>query len=184
MRTHRTELFSGGPGFTTTMHVVPSTLHQCFKYKVDGDQKKIVGDLKPFSVKESHYAAAKSFVDSEEATSTSTSQSSKKGQKNGSLRVVLSGLQNRLKDPNRGKGSYSGSDDDEVLPKPSPPSQSKPKLPEGVTAPLTMVQVSNVNGSLLPSLALYNSSGHGALISAKSSISPLSLSISPLPFVE
>lgn len=81
------------------MHVVPSTLHQCFKYKVDGDQKKIVGDLKPFSVKESHYAAAKSFVDSEEATSTSTSQSSKKGQKNGSLRVVLSGLQNRLKDP-------------------------------------------------------------------------------------
>ena len=99
MRTHRTELFSGGPGFTTTMHVVPSTLHQCFKYKVDGDQKKIVGDLKPFSVKESHYAAAKSFVDSEEATSTSTSQSSNKGQKNGSLRVVLSGLQNRLKDP-------------------------------------------------------------------------------------
>ena len=99
MRTHRTELFSGGPGFTTTMHVVPSTLHQCFKYKLDGDQMKIVGDLKPFSVKESHYAAAKSFVDSEEATSTSTSQSSKKGQKNGSLRVVLSGLQNRLKDP-------------------------------------------------------------------------------------
>lgn len=43
-----------------------------------GDQKKIVGDLKPFSVKESYYAAAKSFVDSEEATSTSTSQSSKK----------------------------------------------------------------------------------------------------------
>ena len=51
---------------------------------------------------------------------------------------------------NRGKGSDSGSDDDEVLPKPSPPSQSQPKLPEGVTAPLTMVQVSNVNGSLLP----------------------------------
>jgi len=43
-----------------------------------GDQKKIVGDLKPFSVKESYYAAVKSFVDSEEATSTSTSQSSKK----------------------------------------------------------------------------------------------------------
>lgn len=78
-------------------YVVPSTLHQCFKYKVDGDQKKIVGDLKPFSVKESHYAAAKSFVDSEEATSTSTSQSGRR--KNGSLRVVLSGLQNRLKDP-------------------------------------------------------------------------------------
>lgn len=113
------------------MHVVPSTLHQCFKYKVDGNQRKIVGDLKPFSVKESHYAAAKSFVDSEGPTSTSTSPPSKKGQQQKEWKPKSGAKRSSkpVKGPknNRGKGSDSGSDDDEVLLKPSPPSQSKPK---------------------------------------------------------
>ena len=42
--------------------VVPSTLHQCLKYIQDGVEKRIIGDLKPFSYKEAHYSDAKFFL--------------------------------------------------------------------------------------------------------------------------
>ena len=43
--------------------VVPSTLHQCFKY-CDGKQVKVVtADLQPFTVAESHFADAKFYLD-------------------------------------------------------------------------------------------------------------------------
>ena len=43
--------------------VVPSTLHQCFKY-CDGKQVKVVTvDLQPFTVAESHFADAKFYLD-------------------------------------------------------------------------------------------------------------------------
>lgn len=90
--------------------------------------------------------------------------------KNRSLRVVLSGLQNRLKDPYW--GSDSGSDDDEVLPKPSPPSQSQPKLPERVTAPLTKVQVSNVE-NLKTFVVKPRNKGQKGILYYKSSPQPL-----------
>ena len=43
--------------------VVPSTLHQCFKY-CDGKQIKVVTtDLQPFTAVESHFADAKFYLD-------------------------------------------------------------------------------------------------------------------------
>ena len=43
--------------------VVPSTLHQCFKY-CDGKQIKVViTDLQPFTTVESHFADAKFYLD-------------------------------------------------------------------------------------------------------------------------
>ena len=43
--------------------VVPSTLHQCFKY-YDGEQIKVViADLQPFIAAESHFADAKFYHD-------------------------------------------------------------------------------------------------------------------------
>ena len=43
--------------------VVPSTLHQCFKY-CDGKQIKVVtADLQPFTATESHFADAKFYLD-------------------------------------------------------------------------------------------------------------------------
>jgi hypothetical protein len=42
--------------------VVPSTLHQCLKYIEDGVEKRIIGDLKPFTYKEAHYSDAKFFL--------------------------------------------------------------------------------------------------------------------------
>ena len=36
--------------------VVPSTVHQCFKYYQDGIQKKVVADMKPFAVSETYFA--------------------------------------------------------------------------------------------------------------------------------
>uniref|UniRef100_A0A6N2MX22 Uncharacterized protein n=12 Tax=Spermatophyta TaxID=58024 RepID=A0A6N2MX22_SALVM len=121
-------------------YVVPSTFHQCFKYKADGDIYIYIHT--PVRKKE-----------------------------NRSLRVVLSGLQNRLKDPYW--GSDSGSDDDEVLPKPSPPSQSQPKLPERVTAPLTKVQVSNVE-NLKTFVVKPRNKGQKGILYYKSSPQPLS----------
>ena len=43
--------------------VVPSTLHQCFKY-CDGKQIKVVTvDLQPFTMAESHFVDAKFYLD-------------------------------------------------------------------------------------------------------------------------
>ena len=43
--------------------VVPSTLHQCFKY-CDGKQIKVVTtDLQPFTAAKSHFADAKFYLD-------------------------------------------------------------------------------------------------------------------------
>ena len=42
--------------------IVPSTLHQCFKY-FDGNQvKKVIADLQPFTEAESHFADAKFYL--------------------------------------------------------------------------------------------------------------------------
>ena len=42
--------------------IVPSTLHQCFKYS-DGNQvKKVIADLQPFTEAESHFADAKFYL--------------------------------------------------------------------------------------------------------------------------
>lgn len=41
--------------------VVPSTLHQCFKYFKDGQERKVAGDLQPFSIFESYYDYAQDF---------------------------------------------------------------------------------------------------------------------------
>ena len=46
--------------------VVPSTLHQCLKYIEDGIEKRIIGDLKPFTYKEAHYSNAKFFLNERE----------------------------------------------------------------------------------------------------------------------
>ncbi|CAL8990815.1 unnamed protein product, partial [Prunus brigantina] len=42
--------------------IVPSTLHQCFKF-YKGGVKKILGDVKPFTEAESHFADAKFYID-------------------------------------------------------------------------------------------------------------------------
>jgi hypothetical protein len=44
-----------GHGSTTT----GSTLHQCFKYFKDGQERKVAGDLQPFSIFESTYSVSK-----------------------------------------------------------------------------------------------------------------------------
>ncbi|KAL0427940.1 UNVERIFIED_CONTAM: hypothetical protein Slati_2968800 [Sesamum latifolium] len=42
--------------------VVPSTWHQCFKYCSNGIVKKVLGDSKPFTEAESHFADAKYYI--------------------------------------------------------------------------------------------------------------------------
>ncbi|KAL0358191.1 UNVERIFIED_CONTAM: hypothetical protein Scaly_1504800 [Sesamum calycinum] len=43
--------------------VVPSTWHQCFKYCRNGIVKKVLGDNKPFTEAESHFADAKYYIE-------------------------------------------------------------------------------------------------------------------------
>ncbi|KAL0413462.1 UNVERIFIED_CONTAM: hypothetical protein Sradi_1547900 [Sesamum radiatum] len=43
--------------------VVPSTWHQCFKYCRNGVVKKVLGDNKPFTEAESHFANAKYYIE-------------------------------------------------------------------------------------------------------------------------
>ncbi|KAL0287171.1 UNVERIFIED_CONTAM: hypothetical protein Sangu_2704100 [Sesamum angustifolium] len=43
--------------------VVPSTWHQCFKYYRNGIVKKVLGDNKPFTEVESHFADAKYYIE-------------------------------------------------------------------------------------------------------------------------
>ncbi|KAL0295619.1 UNVERIFIED_CONTAM: hypothetical protein Sangu_3192200 [Sesamum angustifolium] len=43
--------------------VVPSTWHQCFKYCRNGIMKKVLGDNKPFTKSESHFADAKYYIE-------------------------------------------------------------------------------------------------------------------------
>ncbi|KAL0412259.1 UNVERIFIED_CONTAM: Transposon Tf2-12 polyprotein [Sesamum latifolium] len=43
--------------------VVPSTWHQCFKYCHNGIVKKVLGDNKPFTEAESHFADAKYYIE-------------------------------------------------------------------------------------------------------------------------
>ncbi|KAL0411688.1 UNVERIFIED_CONTAM: hypothetical protein Slati_3758500 [Sesamum latifolium] len=43
--------------------VVPSTWHQCFKYCRNGIVKKVLGDSKPFTEAESHFAEAKYYIE-------------------------------------------------------------------------------------------------------------------------
>ncbi|KAL0333076.1 UNVERIFIED_CONTAM: Transposon Tf2-12 polyprotein [Sesamum calycinum] len=43
--------------------VVPSTWHQCFKYCRNGIVKKVLGDNKPFTEAESHFADAKCYIE-------------------------------------------------------------------------------------------------------------------------
>ncbi|KAL0458778.1 UNVERIFIED_CONTAM: hypothetical protein Slati_0505000 [Sesamum latifolium] len=43
--------------------VVPSTWHQCFKYCHNGIVKKVLGDSKPFTEAESHFADAKYYIE-------------------------------------------------------------------------------------------------------------------------
>ncbi|KAL0340287.1 UNVERIFIED_CONTAM: hypothetical protein Sradi_4545500 [Sesamum radiatum] len=43
--------------------VVPSTWHQCFKYCCNGIVKKVLGDNKPFTKAESHFADAKYYIE-------------------------------------------------------------------------------------------------------------------------
>ena len=43
--------------------VVPSTLHQCFKYCYGKQVKGVTADLQPFTVAKSHFADAKFYLD-------------------------------------------------------------------------------------------------------------------------
>ncbi|KAL0416029.1 UNVERIFIED_CONTAM: hypothetical protein Slati_3434800 [Sesamum latifolium] len=43
--------------------IVPSTWHQCFKYCHNGIVKKVLGDNKPFTEAESHFANAKYYIE-------------------------------------------------------------------------------------------------------------------------
>ncbi|KAL0379307.1 UNVERIFIED_CONTAM: hypothetical protein Sradi_3236200 [Sesamum radiatum] len=43
--------------------VVPSTWHQCSKYCCNGVVKKVLGDNKPFTEAESHFADAKYYIE-------------------------------------------------------------------------------------------------------------------------
>ncbi|KAL0336632.1 UNVERIFIED_CONTAM: hypothetical protein Sradi_4875100 [Sesamum radiatum] len=43
--------------------IVPSTWHQCFKYYRNGIVKKVLGDNKPFTEAESHFADAKYYIE-------------------------------------------------------------------------------------------------------------------------
>ncbi|KAI5317505.1 hypothetical protein L3X38_037212 [Prunus dulcis] len=47
--------------------IVPSTLHQCFKF-YRGGVKKILGDVKPFTEAESYFADAKFYIDEDVAS--------------------------------------------------------------------------------------------------------------------
>ncbi|KAL0294648.1 UNVERIFIED_CONTAM: hypothetical protein Sradi_6875300 [Sesamum radiatum] len=42
--------------------VVPSTWHQCIKYCHNSTMKKVLGDIKPFTEAESHFADAKYYI--------------------------------------------------------------------------------------------------------------------------
>ncbi|CAL9000365.1 unnamed protein product [Prunus brigantina] len=44
-----------------TYGVVPSTLHQCFKYLVDGEVKSVLADMNPFRGEEVNYSYAKFY---------------------------------------------------------------------------------------------------------------------------
>ncbi|CAL9019530.1 unnamed protein product [Prunus brigantina] len=44
-----------------TYTVVPSTLHQCFKYLVDGEVKNVSADMDPFMGVEVNYSDAKFY---------------------------------------------------------------------------------------------------------------------------
>ncbi|XP_073120324.1 uncharacterized protein [Henckelia pumila] len=48
--------------------VVPSTWHQCFKYCQDGVVRKVLGDDKPFTKAESHFADAKYYFENEKTS--------------------------------------------------------------------------------------------------------------------
>ncbi|KAL0302335.1 UNVERIFIED_CONTAM: hypothetical protein Scaly_3035500 [Sesamum calycinum] len=43
--------------------VVPSTWHQCFKYCCNGIVRKVLGDSKPITEDESHFADAKYYTE-------------------------------------------------------------------------------------------------------------------------
>ena len=43
--------------------VVPSTLHQCFKYYKNGEVRKVLADTNPFNEAESHYVDAKFYFE-------------------------------------------------------------------------------------------------------------------------
>ena len=58
--------------------VVPSTLHQCFKY-CDGKKIKVVTiDLQPFTVAESHFVDAKFYLDCDTTCDVSQKDSMEK----------------------------------------------------------------------------------------------------------
>ncbi|GAA0154131.1 hypothetical protein LIER_37805 [Lithospermum erythrorhizon] len=42
-------------------NVIPSTLHQCFKYYKDGAKRTIKADKKPFTIEEAHFSDAKFY---------------------------------------------------------------------------------------------------------------------------
>ena len=42
--------------------IVPSTLHQCFKYSEGKQVKKVIADLQPFTKVESHFVDAKFYL--------------------------------------------------------------------------------------------------------------------------
>ena len=53
-----------GRSWLHTYGVVPSTLHQCFKFLVNGEVKKVLGDTDPFRGEEVNYADAKFYKQS------------------------------------------------------------------------------------------------------------------------
>lgn len=165
---HRTELCSGGPGFTTTMLSPPLFI------SASNTKQMVIRRWWLNSQLKNHTMLTKNLSSIVKRRHLHLhphpSPLKREKRKNRSLRVVLSGLQNRLKDPYW--GSDSGSDDDEVLPKPSPPSQSQPKLPERVTAPLTKVQVSNVE-NLKTFVVKPRNKGQKGILYYKSSPQPL-----------
>jgi hypothetical protein len=47
--------------------VVPSSVHQCFKYSQDGIPRRIIADTRPFAVSESYFADYQYYKSSEES---------------------------------------------------------------------------------------------------------------------
>lgn len=124
--------------------VVPSTLHQCLKYIQDGEEKRIVGDLNPFTYKEAHYSDAKFFLKTGEGSKKNEAQKKKTERpKNEKPRKEKQKIAWTPKEqPRINKLLHWGSDSEEE----EPPAKANitEYIPRGVVAPLTKLHASQV----------------------------------------
>lgn len=76
--------------------VVPSTLHQCFKYSRDGMVKKVCADDKPFTEAEAYIADAKYYIRKNDESPKVPPSTEKKVQNPRRVRIEMTRLSHKM----------------------------------------------------------------------------------------